>query len=591
MLASQVLLTPLLFPLLAFSTPVAVQRLQARLERVPRGFVSLGEASSSQPITLTLALASSNVAGLEREFYAVSTPGSSRYGQYLSRDQVNSYLTPTVKARAAVSDWLSTYNITGRSIASAGDWISFSVPIATANDMLTARYETFAHAESGNIYPRTRAYSLPVYVADYIDHVHPTVVFDTPHPLNSILSAVGQPYSSRDNVNSNPCANAVTPGCLQHLYDIPLEPARSQNNSIAVSGFNQQSAQKDDLSQFLKKFRPDMSPNTSFNVVIPPFNGGPNLQCGACKNDSIGEANLDTQYTVGLATNVTVEFISVADTQGGLSDWLAMATYLLTLDETIPKVVTTSFGIDEDRANIAVKLCHLYLGLSARGVTSVWSTGDNGVGGQGSDEDKTCTQFVPNLPSTCPYITAVGATQVITNGNSTREVAAHFTGGGFSNLFAVPDYQKAAVSSYLSALRSTNQGLYNASGRAYPDVSAAGVNFRTIQGTKAVTTGGTSASTPVFASVIALLNDKLLAAGRPHLGFLNPWLYANAADILTDITEGNNNACQVSLFEVARDGWDPVTGLGTPNFQKMLAAALNASGGNGTQGDVVSDCS
>jgi len=72
------------------------------------------------------------------------------------------------------------------------------------------------------------------------------------------------------------------------------------------------------------------------------------------------------------------------------------------------------------------------------------------------------------------------------------------------------------------------------------------------------------------------VNDRLVAAGKSPLGFLNPFLYANP-DAFNDITTGSNPGCGTNGFEAA-PGWDPVTGLGTPNFPKLLAAALEAAG-------------
>ena len=82
---------------------------------------------------------------------------------------------------------------------------------------------------------------------------------------------------------------------------------------------------------------------------------------------------------------------------------------------------------------------------------------------------------------------------------------------------------------------------------------------------------GTSCASPTFASVVALLNDRLLAAGKSPLGFLNPFLYSTGSAALNDVTSGSNSGCFSSGFS-AKAGWDPVTGLGTPNFEKLLAA-------------------
>jgi len=68
-----------------------------------------------------------------------------------------------------------------------------------------------------------------------------------------------------------------------------------------------------------------------------------------------------------------------------------------------------------------------------------------------------------------------------------------------------------------------------------------------------------------------LLNDRLIAAGKSPLGFLNPFLYSTGASALNDITTGDNPGCNTNGFP-ADTGWDPVTGLGTPNFPALFTA-------------------
>lgn len=158
------------------------------------------------------------------------------------------------------------------------------------------------------------------------------------------------------------------------------------------------------------------------------------------------------------------------------------------------------------------------------------------------------------LRSTSDSLTSVGGTNLV------PEVAADFSSGGFSNYWARPSYQESAVAQYLDYLGDANAGLYNASGRAFPDVAAYSVNFDVIYGGAEGPINGTSCSGPTFASIISLLNDELIAAGRPVLGFLNPWLYSNVSATLTDITSGNNYAC--SNFTTgfnATTGWDAVS--------------------------------
>lgn len=144
--------------------------------------------------------------------------------------------------------------------------------------------------------------------------------------------------------------------------------------------------------------------------------------------------------------------------------------------------------------------------------------------------------FMPVFPAACPFVTSVGSTQ-----GFGPEVAINFTGGGFSNFFPAPDYQTAVIAGFLETVPSDFAGTFNESGRGYPDVALQGWNFEVVSGGTTGLVGGTSASSPTFAGVIALINDQLLAAGKPVLGFLNPFIYSTASTAFTDITIGHNS--------------------------------------------------
>jgi len=108
-----------------------------------------------------------------------------------------------------------------------------------------------------------------------------------------------------------------------------------------------------------------------------------------------------------------------------------------------------------------------------------------------------------------------------------------------------------------------------------------GHNYLIYDGGNQLVVSGTSASAPVFAGMITLINDARIAAGKPSLGFLNQALYGLDTSVFNDITEGENNCCAAHSqpicceqgFEAAH-GWDPLTGLGTPKFEELKAALL-----------------
>ncbi|KAJ7781855.1 family S53 protease [Mycena maculata] len=549
---------------LAAASPVLKPRVVQSRSSAPQGFINLGAANSSQTLNLRIALASRNISGLETALLDVSTPSSANYGKHLTKEQVNAYVAPSVEALAAVQSWLSSNNVTAASSGAAGDWLTVTIPVAKANALLAANYQTFQHLDSGKSYARTLSYSLPAEVAPHIDDIHPSTTFNKPASARPVLSVpqASKAVSSSASTAAS-CATTVTPSCLQSLYNIPTTPATESSNNIAVAGFIDQFAQKSDLKTFLTSFRTDLSSSTTF--ALQTLDGGENTQNAADAGTEAAQ-QLDIQYTVGVATNVPITFVSVGEDNqdGDLGGFLDIVNFV-SAEDSIPQVMTTSYGDDESDISIplANKLCNAYMALGARGTSILFASGDGGVAGTRSTS---CTVFGPTFPADCPYLTAVGSVH-----GTSPETASDFSSGGFSNYFGTPAYQSAAVSQYLSLLGDTNKGLFNTSGRGYPDVSAQGENVQIVSGGSTEGVDGTSCSSPIFASVIGLINDQLIAAGKSPLGFLNPWLYANA-DALNDVTTGSNPGCGTEGFP-AKAGWDPVTGLGTPNFTALKAAA------------------
>lgn len=158
--------------------------------------------------------------------------------------------------------------------------------------------------------------------------------------------------------------------------------------------------------------------------------------------------------------------------------------------------------------------------------------------------------------------------------------------GGFSNYFPMPGYQKSAVNNYLSNYNpgyksyvytgkdsvGAGGGLYAKGGRGMPDVSANGAKLSVFVNGELGKYFGTSLSSPIFASLITLINNERTKAGKGPVGFINPVLYANP-QVFNDITIGNAAGCLTEGFS-AVPGWDPTTGLGTPNYPDLLAVFM-----------------
>ncbi|KAI0769585.1 peptidase S8/S53 domain-containing protein [Trametes elegans] len=539
-------------------------------EDVPPGFVLSRSAPTDTILDLRLALVQNDIPGLHKALDGVSNPDSPSYGHYLSKKEVEKFVMPRSETTAAVNAWLRDHNITAKVSSPAGDWLDISIPVKQANNLLDADFSVFTHEATGLRSIRTLSYSIPRYLAGHIQFVHPTISFISPRtradtfvPVNPVhLKSARSPIRSQRAPAS--CTFPVTPQCILDLYDVPSGTiAGHGENVLLVTGYDESYANEDDLKTFLTLFRPDIPADSSFFLLT--LNNGSNPQ-----NLSLagGQADIDIQYTVGVATGVNTAFLSVGAPVPGHEAFTDTANYLLSQTGVTPSVVTASYYYTAESSlspALAQNLCNAYAQLGLRGTSVIFGSGDDGVG------TGNCTPFVPTFPNGCPFVTSVAATT-----DFSPESARKLSSGGFSNYFSVPSYQQAAVASYLSSLGSTYAGLYNRTGRGYPDVAAQGSDLRVVVKGVQESVRGTDCASPIFASIIALLNDALLSAGRPTLGFLNPFLYsAKGVAALTDVTSGSNPGCGTNGFP-AKAGWDPVTGLGTPNYAK-LAAALGLS--------------
>jgi len=477
--------------------------------------------------------------------------------------------------------------------------------VSLAEKMLDTTYHVWKHSESGDHLVRTTSYSLPKHLHDHIDLVQPTTTFGRFKQHKSTVVPAGP-----DAVIAKPdpnvpgvvdavsgvtvdasCNTTITISCLQQLYNaVGVLPSATIGNSIAVTAYLGQFANIADLQLFYKDQVP-AAVGTNFTLVS--VDGGTNPQTPADAGD---EANLDTQFAFGLSHPIPPTFFSTPGSPPFIPDDLTPTDtnepYTTWLDfvlgqKDLPLAISTSYGDDEQTVpkSFAQRACAGFAQLGARGISIMFSSGDDGVGDGDpnpatqecfsnlpEDKGRNVTVFIPDFPASCPFVTTVGATTRVT---PEIAVTRFFSGGGFSNYFPRPAYQQVDVENYLlkSVAPGAFKGLFNPNGRAYPDVSAQGDNFKIFLEGQAILIGGTSASSPTFTGIISLLNDARLKAGKPSLGFLNPFLYSQGFKGLNDITVGHNAGCGTEGFN-ATVGWDPVTGLGTPNFEKLKALVI-----------------
>ncbi|KAI0925655.1 hypothetical protein AcV5_008333 [Taiwanofungus camphoratus] len=559
----------------------------------PRGWTKQRPAPADHVIELRIGLPQPNFSVLEQHLYEVSDPFHARYGAHLSKEEVEALVAPHPDSVGLVNEWLASHGIPEDALSrSPGmDWVKIKVPVGLAEKMLETEYQVWTHDESGDSLVRTTSYSLPEHLMDHVDLVQPTTVFSRFSSMKTTYrfsqdqsTTAGQngsyipvPSASGGQVDAS-CNQTITVSCLKQLYNaVGYTPAAAGQNQIAVTAYLDQYANFEDLQLFYADEVP-AAVNTTFTVIS--INGGTNNQN---LSDAGAEADLDTQFAFGISYPTPGTFFTTGgsppfvpddltptDSNEPYTEWL---DYILN-DTNPPQTISTSYGDDEQTVPVsfARRVCAGFAQLGARGVSLTFSSGDGGVGDGDpnpatqqcfSNDGRNVTRFIPAFPASCPYVTTVGGTIHI------PERAVDFSGGGFSNVFSRPSYQDAAVSSFLDKLPpGSYAGLYNRTGRAYPDVAAQADLFKIYLSGQPVHIGGTSAASPTFAAIISLLNDARLASGFPPLGFLNPLIYAIGATVpsaFNDITVGNNPGCGTEGFN-ASIGWDAVTGWGTPDF-------------------------
>ena len=458
----------------------AFSAVHEQLTALPATWTLASTPADDSTITLSVGLQQQNLDKLESLIYSVSTPGSASYGKYMAGDDLTAMLKPSDAANTAVMAWLAKAGVAN--VHSDGEWVTFATTTATANKLLNTQFNYYE--SEGVTKLRTTQYSIPDSLTEHIDFIHPTTFFGKTKS-NIPVPVARQPESIESRQVSDldaSCSTLITPKCLKELYNVgTYTPSPSSGSEIAFGSFLNQSAQPASLTQFESI---NNIPKQGFSVVL--INGGMN---NVTDSGNHGEADLDVENIVGIShplpitsfiTGGSPPFVPNLDEPTPASNenepYLPYYTYLLKQQNgELPQVITNSYGDDEQTVPIkyATRVCNMIGQLGARGFSVLESSGDTGVGApcQSNDGKKT-PQFTPQFPGTCPYITAVGGTQSVS-----PEIAWTASSGGFSNYFARPSYQDAAVNTYLTkhitpATKKYFTPFTNFSSRGFPDVSA-----------------------------------------------------------------------------------------------------------------------
>jgi kumamolisin len=277
-----------------------------------------------------------------------------------------------------------------------------------------------------------------------------------------------------------------------------------------------------------------------------------------------GEVELDIEVVGAIAPGAKIGVYFAPNTDQGFIDAVTTAVNDKSL---LPSILSISWGGPESSwtEQARISLNSACQDAATMGVTVLVASGDDGATDGASDGSLSV-----DFPASSPFVLGCGGTTLaISSGKITSEKVWNdlsqdegATGGGVSEVFSLPSFQGAA------SVPAAPNGF---AGRGVPDVAAdadPSSGFNVVVDGQSTVVGGTSAVAPLWAGLLARINQSL---GKP-VGYLNPLLYSSAvAQTFRDITSGTNGGFS------AGPGWDPCTGLGTPNGAALLSALKNQS--------------
>src|SRR5437016_5382155 len=355
---------------------------------------------------------------------------------------------------------------------------------------------------------------------------------------------------------------SYTPTQVAQAYDFPAS-GQGAGQCIGIlelgGGYN-----TDDLNALF----------ASLGISVPQVSavsvdGGMNAPTGD-PNQADGEVALDIEVAGSVAQGASIAVYFAPNTDRGFLDALTTAIHDTTNN---PSVISISWGGPENEWTQQAMMAFdaACQDAATLGVTVCTASGDNGA-----TDGATDGQLHVDFPASSPAILACGGTTLDATGNQIKDEEAWnelatgggATGGGVSQVFALPSWQQNA------GVPKAPNGML---GRGVPDVAGdadPNSGYQIVVDSQADVVGGTSAVAPLWAGLIALLNQQATHA----VGYLNPLLYAAPVEAtFHDINVGNNGGYQ------ARPGWDPCTGLGTPDGNGLMVALASPQMSNAAQ--------
>ncbi|EXL91555.1 hypothetical protein FOIG_15306 [Fusarium odoratissimum NRRL 54006] len=434
--------------------------------------------SGDEVVRAAVAFHQPKLAEAEALLMDISDPSSEKFGHYLELREVQDFFKPSEGSQRKVLRWLEDAGIDLSSVhlKKAAAVLEFSAPVKQLGKMLGAGVHVMHNDATGELRLEPTDHAVPSAIEDDVEFIalapsQKTGKTKRSHAVKPVIDTLPPPYKLPVADDLRNCSESWTPACIRKLYGVPLGTKAAKNNSMGLFGYGDP-YQPADLNQFWAKHAPFIPKGTK--PKVKSINGA------VAEGEPVeGEELLDIEMSYPIVYPQTVTmFQTPYSNKGGIAnDFLDAvdASYCKydggddpDLDPTFPvfggfqgpamcgkyqvtNVVSISFAIDEQTLprRYIQRQCHEWMKLALSGVSVLVASGDRGV--QGATQctvnpyDKKKEAFNSLFPGSCPYVTAVGATQVNFTGSRTNEVAVY---DPKHNFYSGGEYPPQITSSY-----------------------------------------------------------------------------------------------------------------------------------------------
>jgi hypothetical protein len=591
-----------------------------------RGLTASGRLSASTVIggvSLYFSMTASQEASLTALIEAQQQPGSSSYRAWLSPEEFATRFGLSDADVAQVRTWLEQQGLTVESVSRSKRSVRFSGTVVQIESALQTTLETYS-INGTTQYANSTDISLPASLGAATLGIRNLTSF-RPKPHFVRKESVSGHFTS-----SQTGSHFLTPKDVATIYDINTaynSGYTGAGQSITVVG--QSTIRNSDIENFQKAA--GLTVTDPVSVLVP--NSGSSVE----STGDEAESDLDVEYSRGIAKDATVYFVYV----GNNSNYSVFDSLQYAVDNRLTPVISVSYGTCETELSSSdyASLNSILQQAAAQGQTVVAASGDSGSTDCYQDTDLSSSQrtaLAVDFPASSQYVTGLGGTE-FASGDVSSSNTAYWTsasgsdviasaksyipeqvwnddssssglssgGGGTSTLTSRPSWQTGVTGIPSGSYRlvpdislsssPNNAGYLYCSSDSDTGISGSCSNgFRDSNGTYLTVAGGTSFAAPIFAGMMAILNQKTQSTG---LGTVNSELYllagstSNYSSAFHDVTSGSNACtagsqyCTSSAASAysASTGYDEASGLGSVDFSNLMMLWPSSSVSSGLQ--------